>query len=504
MTVTATFVLQTIAEASTLRIVDCLLGGTLVGLLAGAVLKLPPRKSAGVRFAVWFSALVAIAALPWSNSMWSGVLENISHLQNTSLGHISLGHTSLGPAAIGAAALTLPGTWAVYLFAAWMGIATLCLLRLGVSLWQMHALRKSCVTIDPADMPSRLRAALESNCGTRAVSLCTSDRVQVPTALGLIAPAVVVPRWVMAELPPEELEQIVLHEVAHLRRRDDWTNLAQKVIGALFFFHPAVWWIEKRLSLEREMACDDAVLGTLAKPRAYAECLTHLAEKSLLRRSLVRRTLALAQASLGTARQTFLRVSQILDTNRPRETRHGWKWALAAFTGMAIASGILVAKEPRLIAFENPQPLGGNSTMARVIGARMMSTAVPTPAAAFVRTTRLLGNGSPSRSPRVVQAKNVVLARKMRSENGTQNIAESFGNAFVLESVIEESNPIPLNMVQASASGTAPVTSTETIFFLVQRPAGNSTRPLLEIEWYRLTVLHAIPHTTGGVIPKKT
>jgi beta-lactamase regulating signal transducer with metallopeptidase domain len=71
-----------------------------------------------------------------------------------------------------------------------------------------------------------------------------------------------------------------LHELAHLRRYDDWTNLAQKLVKALFFFHPAVWWIEKQVSLEREMACDDAVLAETASPRAYAECLAHLAEKT--------------------------------------------------------------------------------------------------------------------------------------------------------------------------------------------------------------------------------
>ena len=93
-------------------------------------------------------------------------------------------------------------------------------------------------------------------------------------------PVVVVPGWVMQELSADELNQILLHELAHLRRWDDWTNLAQKVVKALFFFHPAVWWIEKRVSLEREMACDDAVIAETASPRAYAECLTHLAERT--------------------------------------------------------------------------------------------------------------------------------------------------------------------------------------------------------------------------------
>ena len=90
----------------------------------------------------------------------------------------------------------------------------------------------------------------------------------------------------MQELSAVELNAILLHELAHLRRWDDWTNLIQKIVGAVLFFHPAVWWIEKKLALEREMACDDLVLAKTASPRAYAECLVSLAEKSLLRRGL--------------------------------------------------------------------------------------------------------------------------------------------------------------------------------------------------------------------------
>ncbi len=96
----------------------------------------------------------------------------------------------------------------------------------------------------------------------RPVKLCVSDRLRVPTAIGFTKPLVVIPSWTMEELSAAELNPILLHELAHLRRRDDWTNLVQKILGALLFFHPAVWWIEKKLALEREMACDDLVLAS--------------------------------------------------------------------------------------------------------------------------------------------------------------------------------------------------------------------------------------------------
>ena len=157
---------------------------------------------------------------------------------------------------------------------------------------------------------------------------------------------ILIPCWVMQELSAEELNQILLHELAHFGRWDDWTNLAQKVVKALFFFHPAVWWIEKRVSLEREMACDDAVLAETASPRAYAECLANLAEKTLLHRSL-----ALAQSALGRIRQTSLRVAQILDVNRAPVTARAWKPAVSLLAGFALVCALSISRTPRLIAF---------------------------------------------------------------------------------------------------------------------------------------------------------
>ena len=195
-------------------------------------------------------------------------------------------------------------------------------------LWHLRVLRKSCSPIDPALLDARLQETLARNQSPTAVSAVhvrTSARSDGDRS-GEAGDRD--PEWVMQELSADELNQILLHELAHLRRWDDWTNLAQKVVKALFFFHPAVWWIEKKVSLEREMACDDAVLAETASPRAYAECLAHLAEKTLIQRSV-----ALAQAALGRIRQTSLRVAQILDGNRPASAVRAWKPAVSLVAG---------------------------------------------------------------------------------------------------------------------------------------------------------------------------
>jgi len=178
------------------------------------------------------------------------------------------------------------------------------------------------------------------------VTVATSECVRVPAAIGFWKRTIVLPAWALRELPPEDLNVILLHEFAHLRRGDDWTNLIQKIVRALFFFHPAVWWIENRLSVEREMACDDAVLAETANPHGYASCLVSLLEKSLAHRGW-----SMAQAAVDRAREASLRLAQILDTKRPVATRV-WKPALAMVAAFSVVCLALLPHAPQFVAFD--------------------------------------------------------------------------------------------------------------------------------------------------------
>jgi hypothetical protein len=163
--------------------------------------------------------------------------------------------------------------------------------------------------------------------------------------IGFFKPVIVIPAWALRELPSDELNVILLHEFAHLRRWDDWTNLLQKMVRAIFFFHPAVWWIESRLSLEREMACDDQVLARTGNPRGYAQCLISLLEKSAARRGW-----AMAQALVHRARESSLRVAQILDASRPN-SKHVWKPALGIVGVFSLVCIAVVPSAPKFVAF---------------------------------------------------------------------------------------------------------------------------------------------------------
>jgi hypothetical protein len=184
--------------------------------------------------------------------------------------------------------------------------------------------------------------------GSRRATIYVSSRIRVPMALGFFRPAVVLPQWALTDLSAEELRAAILHERAHIDRWDDWTNLLQKIIRAVLFFHPAVWWIDNRLAIEREMSCDDMVLVQSPNPRSYAECLISVAEKSLLRRRL-----ALAQAAVGKVKQTTLRVGRILN-GRARKKGSAWKPALVAFGALSTLSFVAVEHTPRLVGFNIP------------------------------------------------------------------------------------------------------------------------------------------------------
>ena len=320
---------QPIALLVSERVMACLIAGSLLTACAGLALRLMSRQSARTKFALCFTTLIGVAIVPVLG--WWYAQAAISQS---------------GPAPI----LRLPEEWAIYICAIWALGATVALGRLAFGLYRIHQVRSSCVPVTSTDIDAALQVALNNFQSERAVQLCTSELVRVPTAIGFWRPAVALPAWCLRDLSPSELHSVVLHELEHLRRYDDWTNFFQRIVGAAFFFHPAIWWLESRLSLEREMACDDAVLAVVPDPKSYARCLVSLAEKSYLRRGI-----ALAQAAVSRVQQLTARVTQILDTGRPKATSI-WKPALSIVAVTVFAGSASLEVTPRLVAFQTSPP----------------------------------------------------------------------------------------------------------------------------------------------------
>src|SRR5262249_46472234 len=154
------------------------------------------------------------------------------------------------------------------------------------------------------------------------------------------------------------LKYVLMHQLAHLRRWDDWTNLIQKVVRALLFFHPAVWWIERKLALDREMACDDVVLAESPSARDYAECLANVAEKGFMRRQL-----AMAQAAVHRMKHLTLRVARILDDRAPKTTRL-WKPAGPLVTAAVGLCAFWTSQAPPLVSIVDSPAIQAESSIA--------------------------------------------------------------------------------------------------------------------------------------------
>jgi beta-lactamase regulating signal transducer with metallopeptidase domain len=115
---------------------------------------------------------------------------------------------------------------------------------------------------------------------TRMVRYCESLRLDAPAVAGWIRPVVLLPMSVVTGLTEAELEAVIAHELAHIRRYDALVNLFQVGVETLLFYHPAVWWLGKRVRVEREHCCDDEAVALCGSPVAYAHALTHMAEST--------------------------------------------------------------------------------------------------------------------------------------------------------------------------------------------------------------------------------
>lgn len=112
----------------------------------------------------------------------------------------------------------------------------------------------------------------------RSIRLCESALAQVPAVIGWLRPVVLVPAGALLNLSARELEAVLAHELAHIRRFDYVANLLQSAIETLMFYHPAMWWLSKRIRAERENSCDDLAIEACGDRLVYARALTALEE----------------------------------------------------------------------------------------------------------------------------------------------------------------------------------------------------------------------------------
>jgi hypothetical protein len=293
--------------------------GALLAAGVGLCLRLMPKMTAALRFSVWTAVFLVIVLLPFLHLSSTGAHPLMS-----------------APGAI----LQMDIRWSFGIAAVWLLLSLVRAVKLAMSILQLRGLWQRAIPVKTGagsvSLPTRF--------GSRTAQLCTSAEVDRPSVIGFFSPRILIPLWLFEKLTPAELEQIVLHEMGHLSRADDWINLLQKIGLVLFPLNPVLMWIERRLCFERELACDDGVLR-VTKAATYASCLTSLAENRLARRSV--------SLSLGAwERQSELarRIHIILRRGESMNQRQA-RMVLSGMVLVLVAGAAGLSRCPQLVSF---------------------------------------------------------------------------------------------------------------------------------------------------------
>jgi beta-lactamase regulating signal transducer with metallopeptidase domain len=262
------------AQALGWSLVHFLWQGAAIALLAWIGLLLLRGASARARYGWACGALLLMVMAP-AFTLWL-----LHPLPPSSPDTLALNLPRSQPALI---ALPPPQAWRLaleaclpWLLLGWaMGVLALSARFLG-SWLRVQRLRRR--TAGP--VPSEWHLVLSRLCRdlrvTRTVRLLQSAAVEVPTVLGWLRPLILLPACALAGLAPLQLEVILAHELAHVRRGDFLLNLVQSLVEILLFYHPAVWWLSSRIRAERELCCDDVAATLCGDPLLLARALTDL------------------------------------------------------------------------------------------------------------------------------------------------------------------------------------------------------------------------------------
>jgi beta-lactamase regulating signal transducer with metallopeptidase domain len=320
------------SEGAATTLLTAIWQGAVVAICLAICLRLAPRTSAALRFSIWTAAFLVIAGLPFLPLLRPAQAE------------------SAGIASGAQPWLQIDIRWSLALTGLWLGASLYRAADLAIHSLRLRKLWKSAIPIDHAEMPKLS--------GRAAIQLCITRELDRPSVIGFLAPRILIPEWLFVRLTAAELDQIVLHETQHLRRGDDWTNLLQKLSLVLLPLNPILLWIERRLCLEREMACDEGVVRVTRAPRAYAACLAHLAE-----RGIERRAEALSLGAWHRRPELVQRVHSLL--LRRRALGPVGSGALAASVACALLFGTVeLSRCPQLIAF---QPVHSGRTVVAAL-----------------------------------------------------------------------------------------------------------------------------------------
>ena len=334
----------------------------------GVAARMISHRSSHVRYAVALSALMAMLAAAVLTFAWQMAPSGETQNPGTALAAMGDFPRSVAPGRAPAAVALAAGqeiaermpSYLLWIDAAWLlGVCGLAFRNVG-GLWMIRRLRNRAARNEaPAEVQERFARIVAALGLKREVLLRISDAIAGPVTVGALKTVVLLPVAAISGLGVEELEVVLAHELAHVRRADFVWNLLQTVVETLFFFHPAVWWISGRVRHERELCCDDLALEVCPNPVVYASALFHLEEQ----RS---RQLHMAMALDGNqGRQTLRkRIARILGDQSAFARSGERRFSLAAVLAGAL---VLLISAPQVIASLSPHVAPAVASISRAV-----------------------------------------------------------------------------------------------------------------------------------------
>jgi beta-lactamase regulating signal transducer with metallopeptidase domain len=316
-------------------IANWLIQGSALAAATTLLLRGLPRLSASTRYVVWWMTLAAVLVLPVL--AWLPARDTVPPAVGiaTASGYdIEMPLLPRWPFAVALAAFAVWTAWS--------------LVSLGFDVRHLFAAKRRCRDVSSCRQDRLPCWSTIRDRGRRARLVVCAD-VRGASVLGLTSPAIAVAPVLLDTLEDAELDCVLAHEWAHVQRRDDFARLLQVSVRAIAGLHPAVWWIDRQLHLDRETACDDWAINLTGSARRYAASLTRLASLDLARRERVLLPAAISRPGLTR------RIERLLDPRRSSSTKSSVTATLLTLPSlMALATAVtwiefVVPSPPRAV-----------------------------------------------------------------------------------------------------------------------------------------------------------
>jgi len=272
--------------------------GVLVAAILAATLALLQRQSANARYLASCGALVLLVALGAATGyraydshtfvVTSGTSSYVLEDSSSTADEVTASPEPAAPAAASTtwrdgffSALAYAGAHLAQIVAIWLAGVLILSTRLIIGWIGAHRLATRRSHAAGEQWHRSLHGIANALHLRRSIMLLESVAVEVPTVVGWLRPVVLLPVASLSGLSMQQIEMVLAHELAHIRRHDFIVNLMQSVVETLLFYHPAVWWISRRIRIEREHCCDDLAVAVFGDPVQYARALTRFEELRL-------------------------------------------------------------------------------------------------------------------------------------------------------------------------------------------------------------------------------